>query len=141
MKQIRTLYIACVFLCLLSPECYSREAMATTTSGIKDSGVFLLASWYSVQSLKEEGTYSYSKGIMANGRQFSDNGLTAACNSYPLGTKVKVTRTDTKASVVVLVTDRTAKRFTGKRIDLSAGAFAKLAPLSKGLIKVIVEVL
>lgn len=40
MKQNRTLYIACVFLCLLSPECYSREAMATTTSGIKDSGGF-----------------------------------------------------------------------------------------------------
>ena len=40
MKQMKTLYITCVFLCLLSPECYSREAMATTTSGIKDSGVF-----------------------------------------------------------------------------------------------------
>jgi len=123
--------------------------MASTTLTCQSFGAslsgggsqLLLASYYSVQSLKDEGTYAYSKGIMANGRQFSDNGLTAACNSYPLGTKVKVTRTDNKASVVVLVTDRTAKRFTGKRIDLSAGAFAKLAPLSKGLIKVIVEVL
>ena len=25
------------------------------------------ASWYSVQSLKNEGTYKYSKGVMANG--------------------------------------------------------------------------
>lgn len=99
----------------------------------------LTASWYSVQSLKEEGTYKYSKGIMANGRKFSDFQFTCASRDWPLGTTLKVTRADTKTSVVVLVTDRINKRFKGKRIDLSLSAFSRLASLSKGLVKVEVE--
>ena len=137
MNYRRTLYIACVFLCLLSPECYSREAMATTTSGIKDSGVFLLASWYSSDSLIKEGTRKPDeRQVMANGEQFKDNGLTAASWDYPLNSMVKVTNLDNGRSVVVKITDRTARRFKGKRIDLSAGAFQRLSGLEKGLIKV-----
>ena len=100
----------------------------------------LTASYYSVESLKREGTWSYSKGAMANGRQFSDNNLTAASWDWPLGTKVRVTRKDTKASVVVLVTDRTARRFKGKRIDLSYTAMYRLDGIHRGLVPVSVEV-
>lgn len=96
----------------------------------------LTASYYSVASLKAEGTWNYSKGVMANGRQFSDMGLSCASWDYPLGTKVKVVRPDTKASVVVLVTDRTARRFKGKRIDLSIEAMRRLDGIEQGLIKV-----
>ena len=99
----------------------------------------LKASWYDEVSLKREGTWKTSGGLMANGRQFSSDKFTCASRDYPLGTKVKVTRPDTKASVVVLVTDRTAKRFKGKRIDLTPRAFSELAPCSEGLIDVIVE--
>lgn len=72
---------------------------------------------------------------------FRDEGLTCASWDYPLGTKIKVTRTTTKASVVVLVTDRTAKRFKGKRVDLSKSAFSTLTNgnLDQGLCKVEVE--
>jgi rare lipoprotein A len=100
---------------------------------------FLLASWYSTASLIKEGTFKHSKGVMTNGRQFSDYRFTAACNTFPIGTKVKVTRTDIKTSVVVLVTDRTAKRFTGKRIDLSISAMRAIDGIKQGLIQVIVE--
>jgi len=99
----------------------------------------LTASWYSVQSLKDEGTWKHSKGVMANGRQFSDDSMVAASWNWPLGTKVKVTRTDTKASVVVLVADRTARRFKDKRIDLSKKAFGLLADHKQGLVLVTVE--
>jgi rare lipoprotein A (peptidoglycan hydrolase) len=97
------------------------------------------ASWYSVSSLHKDGQWKITKGVMANGRQFSDSGFTAASRDWPLGTKVKVTRTDNKASVVVLVADRTAKRFKGTRIDLSPIAFSRLAPLEQGIVAVRVE--
>jgi rare lipoprotein A (peptidoglycan hydrolase) len=101
----------------------------------------LQASWYSSESLIKEGTRKIGeRQVMANGQLFSDTGLTAASCDWRLGQKVKVTRTDTKASVVVLVTDRTAKRFKGKRIDLSKRAFEILSngKLERGLLPVIV---
>ena len=98
-----------------------------------------VASWYDEVSLKKEGTWKTSGGKMANGRQFSSRDFTCASRDCPLGTTLRVTRSDTKASVVVLVTDRTAKRYAGKRIDLTSSAFSKLAPCSEGLIDVIVE--
>lgn len=97
------------------------------------------ASWYSVQSLKNEGTWKYSKGVMANGNIFSDNGLTCACWSYKLGSLVRVTNIDNGKTVIVKVTDRTARRFKGKRIDLSKGAFSKIADLKQGLTRVTVR--
>ena len=98
----------------------------------------LTASWYSTQSLKEEGTWKHSKGVMANGQQFSDNAFTCACNSYKLGDRLRVIGRNGR-SVVVVVTDRTAKRFTGKRIDLSISAFSKISDTCRGLEKVTVE--
>jgi rare lipoprotein A (peptidoglycan hydrolase) len=101
----------------------------------------LTASYYSVQSLKEEGTYAYSGGRMANGLRFRDSGATCACNGYPLGTRLLVTNLRNGRSVVVLVTDRTARRFTGKRIDLAISQFAKIASLKQGIARVTVETL
>jgi len=99
----------------------------------------LKASWYSVESLKKEGTFKYSKGVMANGKLFRNDGATAACNLFPLGTTLRITSTSGR-SVIVKVTDRINKRFTKTRIDLSKGAFAQIADLKQGLIPVIVEV-
>jgi rare lipoprotein A (peptidoglycan hydrolase) len=107
-----------------------------------DSSVWaqdLTASWYSIQSLKNEGTYKQSKGIMANGEQFKDEGHTAASWDYPLNSYVRVTDKATGKSIIVKITDRTARRFKGKRIDLSSGAFQRLASLQEGLIEVKVE--
>lgn len=101
----------------------------------------LTASWYSRASLIKEKTAARNPMfIMANGKVFYDDVYSCACNSFKLGTRLLVTAENGK-SVVVVVTDRTAKRFTGKRVDLSAGAFRVLAPLSIGLINVNVEVI
>lgn len=94
----------------------------------------LLASYYSVASLKAEGTYKYSKGVMANGQLFNERAYTCASCDYPIGSVLQISGNNKK--VIVRVTDRTNKRFKGKRIDLSPVAFAKLDKLSKGLIKV-----
>ena len=100
----------------------------------------LTASWYSVESLKQEGTYKYSKGVMANGELFT-NGFTCANRLYALGTMLRVTNIKTGKSVIVKTTDRIGKRFANTRIDLSQLAFSKLAKLEKGIISVNVEVI
>jgi rare lipoprotein A len=99
------------------------------------------ASWYSTESLKREGTYKQSKGIMANGKVFKDNALTCACRLYPLKTKLRITNIDNGKSVVVVVADRIGKRFAKTRIDLSKGAFEQIAELKQGLVKIKVEVI
>ena len=98
--------------------------------------VYLKASWYSIESLKREGTYEYSKGIMADGKAFDENNLTCACRIYPLGTLLRITNISNGKSVQAKVTDRIGKRFAKTRIDLSKRAFLELADLSTGIIQV-----
>jgi rare lipoprotein A len=75
---------------------------------------------------------------MANGRTFSQHKVTAASNDWPLGTKVKLTH-KTK-TLVVTITDRMAKRFTGRRIDLSKSAWNVLTGNAKpGLRPVVIH--
>src|SRR6266436_942258 len=96
------------------------------------------ASWYGE---------SHRGKLMANGRKFDPDKLTAASWFYPLGTRVRVTLTTTSGdappyqphSVVVTITDRgPARRLVheGRIIDLSEAAFAKLAPTRRGLIPI-----
>lgn len=82
------------------------------------------------------GNYHHGRK-MANGKIFDKNSLTCAHNSYPFGTKLKVSYQG--KSVIVTVTDRGGFNKLGRVIDLSEGAFKKLAPLSKGVIKVKIE--
>lgn len=102
-------------------------------------GYNLKASWYSVESLKKEGTYKYSKGVMANGHIFNDSLYICATRLFPLGSMVRVTNRISKSFVIVKVTDRIGKRFAKTRIDLSRGAFMRIADLKQGLINVTVE--
>ncbi len=99
----------------------------------------LKASWYSIASLKKEGTYKYSKGVMANGRKFNDRRLTAASRDYPLRSVLRVVNKQNGRVVRVEVSDRIGRRFKGKRIDLSKAAFAKIADLDTGVIRVKIE--
>jgi rare lipoprotein A len=113
------------------------------TALAKADVIQLTASWYSVSSLKSEGTWRYSNGRCADGSFYRDGNLTCASCDCPLGTMVLVTNTHNGKSVTVRVTDRTNKRFKGKRIDLTPKAFKIISPsgsLKEGLIPVTVEV-
>lgn len=68
----------------------------------------------------------------ANGQPYNPNALTAASNSYKLGTRVKVTNRKTGRSVVVTITDRCGNC----SIDLSTAAFRQIAPLKQGRVSV-----
>ena len=100
----------------------------------------LIASFYSLTSLKKEGTFKRTKGRMANNEYFDENALTCASCDFPLKTKLRVTTIKApKKSIIVEVTDRTAQRFKGKRVDLSKRAFAQISSLEQGLCEVSVE--
>lgn len=99
------------------------------------------ASWYSVDSLKKEGSWKIWKGVMANGKQFSDDGYTCATRLYNLGTMLSITNLNNQKRVIVQVSDRIGKRFAKTRIDLSKRAFSEIADLKQGLVPIKVEVL
>ena len=100
----------------------------------------LQASWYSMASLRAEGTFKYSAGITASGARFNENALTCACRLYPIGTWLKITNMANGRAVIVRVNDRIGRRFAKSRIDLAKAAFARIALLSKGIINITAEV-
>lgn len=79
------------------------------------------------------GNYTYS------GEIFDKNKLTCASNHFEMGTILKVTNVENQKSVIVRVNDKGS--FTGKKIDLSEGAFKKISILERGVLKIVVKVL
>jgi len=110
-------------------------------SGVNaQNAVITEASWYSRGSCLREGT----SGIMANGKELKDHEHTCASWDYPFGTRLILTSLDTQRRVVVVVTDRGPSRRLynmGRKIDLSKGAFSRIADLKRGVIQVKVEVI
>ena len=92
------------------------------------------------------GTVSWYGGAnmfgrkFANGERFEETHLTAAAQSLPFGTLVRVTAKDTGRSVVVRITDR-FREHKNRVLDLSRAAAEILGIKNKGLASVKVEVL
>lgn len=84
--------------------------------------------WYGGQF---HGNYTKS------GEIFDKNKLTAASNHFKLGTKLKITNLENGKSVIVKINDTGA--FKDKNIDLSEGAFKRIADLKKGRINIKVK--
>lgn len=76
----------------------------------------------------------------ASGQKFSHKKFTAACNSLPLGTYIKITNLKNGKTVVVQTNDRLHKN-TKRLVDLTMAAAKKLDFVSSGLARVKVEVL
>lgn len=95
-----------------------------------------VASWYGEQ---------HRGKLMANGKKFDPDKLTAASWFYPLGTRVRVTAespVQPRRSVLVTITDRgPAPELVrcGRIIDLSEATFRKLAHPNLGLVGVAIE--
>lgn len=90
------------------------------------------ASWY--------GGYFHGRKT-ASGEVYNKYAMTAASNSHRMGTKLKVTNVSNGKSVIVKVNDTGGFSKYGRTLDLSQGAFQKIAPLSQGIVKVKIEVL
>ncbi|MDH2274004.1 septal ring lytic transglycosylase RlpA family protein [Moraxella porci] len=68
----------------------------------------------------------------ASGERFNQNAMTCASNSHKMGTVLEVTNVKNGKSVVCRVNDTGGFSKYGVSLDLSKGAFAKIAPLSQG---------
>ena len=100
------------------------------------------ASWYSRAALTRDGQDKITHFIMANGKEFFDEGLTcAAGKQYKLNTYLRIRNNDNGKEVVVKVTDRLNRRFYQTRIDLSKYAFSQIASLKQGIVPITVEVI
>jgi len=101
---------------------------------------YLTASYYSVSSLHKDGQWKLTKGIMSNGKLFNENDYTCATRFFPCGSILHIKNLSNGKSVIVKVTDKIGKRSAKTRIDLSRAAFARIANLRQGIVKVKVEV-
>lgn len=95
--------------------------------------------------LRKAGTASfyndkYHGQPTSSGEAYDKNALTAAHNSLPLGTRLRVTNLKNNRSVIVKVNDRMDQ--SNKRlIDLSKKAAKQLGFIRTGLTKVKIEIL
>ena len=76
----------------------------------------------------------------ASGERYHPGALTAAHRSLPLGTVLRVTRTDGKRTVYVRVNDRGPFGSERRILDLSRAAFERLGKLRAGVLEVRAEV-
>ncbi len=84
--------------------------------------------------------YSYSSGKTASGSSFNRDLPTAAHRTLPFGSRVRVTDSATKKSVVVRITDR-GPWVRGRVLDLSLAAARILGIADRGVVRVRAEVL
>ena len=87
-----------------------------------------VASWYNLDGRKT-----------ASGEVFRTHSLTCASNTHKIGTKLLVTNPKTNKSVVVRVNDTGGFSKYGRTLDLSKGAFSKIANLSQGTVNVTIK--
>lgn len=83
---------------------------------------------------------AFNGQLTAAGDVFSNKGMTAASNSLPLGTVVRVTNLRNKKWVLVLINDRMNKH-NRRTIDLTRKAAVKLGMIHHGTARVKVEVI
>ena len=75
----------------------------------------------------------------ASGEVFRTHSLTCASNIHKIGTYLKVTNVANDKSVVCKVNDTGGFSKYGRTLDLSKGAFSKIAHLSQGTVKVTIK--
>lgn len=107
-------------------------ALATTLMSSQAFATVHKASWYGEK---------FHGRITASGAVFNKYAMTAASNSHKMGTMLRVTNVVNGKSAVVKVTDTGGFAKYGRTLDLSQGAFQKIAPLSQGIVRVKIEVL
>jgi rare lipoprotein A len=106
--------------------------------GLALTAILLICGWHACFYDRATWYGDRERGkLMANGKPFNPDAMTAASWNYPLGSKLKLSYGN--KSVIVEVTDRGGARAFmqfGKVVDLSHAAFAKLAKPEVGSLRV-----
>jgi rare lipoprotein A len=88
-----------------------------------------IASWYGP---------GFHGNLTASGERFNSQALTAAHRSLPFGTKIRVTNQENGRSVTIRINDD-GPHLPGRIIDLSEGAFSRIASTGQGLARVCIS--
>ena len=93
----------------------------------------------------EEGIAAYYSNVFhgrttASGDRYDKNALTAAHNTYPFGTRLRVTNLENDKSVIVRINDR-GPTTKGRIIDVSRRAAEELGFIRAGVTRVKLEVI
>jgi rare lipoprotein A len=139
LKQVsdRSLYGCRIFLSLM----FVFSKLKGFLSGIAFAGLTLAAPSPSFASGCTQASFygghgdGYAWRTMANGQPMNPSAMITAHKRYPFGTRLKVTNSSNGRSVTVTVTDR-GPFVAGRSLDLSYGAFAKIASPSQGVAQV-----
>jgi rare lipoprotein A len=113
--MLHSFFRFCLAASLFVPLC-PQEAQASVQCGA--------ASWYGVGD-------GFDGQRTASGTRFDAYGLTAAHRSLPFGARVRVTNQHNGKSVVIKITDD-GPHYGGRILDLSYGAFSRIAATSRG---------
>lgn len=115
----------------LSPAVFAQQPKdSVSVPSAQKRTIYGLASYYAD---KFEGR------LTANGEVFSQKKLTAACNVFPIGTKLKITNLRNRKTVIVKVNDRLHPK-TKRIVDLTRAAASQLGFIHAGLARVRIEV-
>jgi rare lipoprotein A len=114
----------------------SATAILTLAAALFASGVFENANATASRGLAS--FYGYHAQT-ANGEMMNPKDMTAAHQTLPFGTYVRVTDVSTQRTVVVRINDR-GPFVKGRIIDLSTGAAEVLGIIERGVAMVEVEV-
>jgi rare lipoprotein A len=76
--------------------------------------------------------------LTANGERFDSQAMTAAHKTLPFGTKLRVTNQSNGKSITIRVNDD-GPHYGNRMIDLSEGAFARIASRGQGLANVCIS--
>ena len=129
------LLLLLIFLFLSACASVSKIGIGTNStkshSRIEGYSQIGVASWYGVD---EDG------GKTASGEHFSKNSYTAAHQTLPIGTMVRVVNLENGRDVIVKINDRGPFK-KGRVMDLSYAAAKSIEMLGKGTAKVRVEVI
>ena len=134
MMKIKPAIFALIFsTALFSTNLYAeKESFSQNRLGFNSNSKAVIASFY--------GKRFHGKKT-ANGEIFNQHAMTAASNTYPFNTKLRVTCATTGKSVVVRINDTGGFHKYGRSIDLSQGAAEKLGIIKQGVAKVYLEVI
>lgn len=131
MRLFSTSVFAFVFLFLCSQTAGAQDTAIVKAGKGKAKIQYGIASYYSNK---------FNGRKTANGEIFNQQKFTAAHNSLPLGTYVRVTNLRNKRAVIVKINDRLHAR-NKRLIDLTKAAAQKLGFVKAGLTRVKLEVL
>ena len=101
--------------------------------------IIIAMCFFCLSSFYESTWYNLEGNITKSGEVFKSNKMTCASNKFPIGAILKVTNTKNKKSVIVRCNDKGG--MPNHVIDLSQGAFKKIAKLEEGRINVRVSII